>query len=264
MRIYADDFVFNGVRLSQFGMRLCSFESASLEKTSSGSSIEMNTSKPPLSHRWNYYSQEYDAPLKFTVQMTKANHKPISPTEQAAVSRWLIRKDGYKEFQFDSEDFIDILFHANATSLNNLCIAGNVVGMEASFICDAPFGYSRPVHKEFSQKSFQVNVNSDEIGYLYPVVTISVEEDGDLELKNLSDGNHITKIAGCTAGERIYLDNESKIITSSVETHNIPDCFNWKWVRLIRSDSVTKNRIEVSLSCHISMDITQIRKVGIE
>ena len=58
--MYAIDFEYDGKRLSDFGMMLCSFDSPGLETVSSGADITFNTTKSVGSDKVKMYDSKYE------------------------------------------------------------------------------------------------------------------------------------------------------------------------------------------------------------
>lgn len=109
----------------------------------------------------------------------------------------------------------------------------------------------------------KITVFSDDEGYIYPDVTITIQADGDLELVNEFE-NRTTYIAGCTVGEVItIIGGDTLQITSSDDTHDMSKCFNYKFPRLCTEYMNYTNTFSTNITCDIEIKYRGIRKVGI-
>lgn len=243
-------------------MVLCTFDSSILETTSSGSKIELSTQKLQGRNQWYYYSSTYNEALTFTAQMIKKDGAEFTRQELATLSRWLLRKDGFKKFEFIGGNLTGITFFVTVTELNELSVSESVYGVEAKFTCNAPFGYGKEIiqEKEFIGNDDYVIMNrSDENGYLYPDITIHILQDGDITIRNQE--NRETIIKKCIVGEVISIDGNSRLISSTKP--DISSRFNYKWFRLIRFENEVENKITSTAPCKIKIQYRPIRKVGV-
>ena len=72
---------------------------------------------------------------------------------------------------------------------------------------------------------------SDEIGYSYPDVVVTIEEDGRYVLQNVEFGTS-TEINNCVSGEVITMHGKTQTIESSLYTHDIAKDFNFEFLRI--------------------------------
>lgn len=258
-----NDFIFDGVSASAMDLLLCSFESAGFESRSAGSKKDFITSMAEMGYRWNFHGSKYTAPLEFTIQLCKKDFTRITKEEEAAINRWLIRNDEMKWLQFDHPDFSDIWFKCSGTNCELLTI-GHVYGMEISFLCDSPFGYSSIRNTQLNVRgTLQVSVvnESQEIGSIYPNLDIHILGSGELSILNQLE-NRTLKLRNCTAGEKIFIDGILKTIVTSDKTHKIYNDFNWNHFRLIRNTQ-TINPITITGNADITLSYRAIKKVGV-
>lgn len=268
MRVYACDFLFNGVSAHSQGFGLCTWdEGGNADVTNAGSTIELTTAKPVRSDKWYSYGQEYSKPLTFKIHLIKIDYSDISAREKAMIARWLLRNDGYKKFQFGSDGYFDIVYNATGIDMKEINVIGTV-GLEVEFVCESPFGHSPTQTKQYKvngqNQVYNFANGSDEIGYLYPRMIITVDADCDISIVNQFDANRETKITKCKAGEIIRLNNELKIIKSSIPLlHEIQDCFNYQWLRFYRNDFDGNNTLIMSGNFTIKMEYEYVRKIGV-
>ena len=103
---------------------------------------------------------------------------------------------------------------------------------------------------------------SDEEGYIYPYMEITVGRDGDLFIHN-SIENRKTYIGNCKVGEVITMDYP--IVQSSLpsSSRNIQNNFNWTFFRLANTYNNSRNVLTISLPCSIKLKYSPIVKFGI-
>lgn len=266
MRVYSSDFSFNGITAKSLGLCLCSFDGTT-ETANAGSTLEITTAKAVGSHKWYSYGQEYSEPLSFAIHITKIDGTGFAMREKAMIARWLLRIDGYKPFQFGSGDYMDIIFNARGENMKEIVVA-ETQGIEVNFICESPFGFSPVIHKQYKitgdNQQFYFNNQSEEMGYIYPKMKITVDADCDISIINQSDKNRVTTIHDCQAGEVITLDNELKIINTTIPLfHDIQNCFNYQWFRFYRGEFEQDNQLTISGLCTIKLEYQLIRKIGV-
>lgn len=266
MRVYSSDFSFNGITAASHGLCLCSFDGTA-ELTNAGSTLEFTTAKAIGSYKWYSYGHEYAEPLSFTIHIVKKDYSSFTMSEKAMIARWLLRIDGYKPFQFGTGEYMDIIFNARGESMKEI-VVGQTQGIEVNFVCESPFGFTPVTHKKFKitgdNQQFLFNNDSEEIGYIYPSMKITIDFDCDLTIINQSDANRATTIRDCKAGEIITLNNELKIISTTIPLlHDIQNCFNYQWFRFYRGEFEQDNKLLISGQCTIELEYQLIRKIGV-
>lgn len=264
MRVFAEHFIFNGISSDLMGLMLCDWDgSAILEETSGGSTIDLHTAKPIHRDIWYLYNTSYSNQLTFSIHLIKKDFSAISLVEQAAITRWLIRKDGYKDFQFDNKEYGEVIFRATAIKATMLSVGNITRGIKVDFVCDSPYGYSFIESKTFHGNTTNLFINSsEENGYIYPLLSIHVHQSGEIIIYN-SFEDRSTIIENCVENEVITINNELKTITTT-STHNLSNDFNYIWFRLVRRDNEIENSIAIFGNATVTMTYQLIRKVGVE
>ena len=92
---------------------------------------------------------------------------------------------------------------------------------------------------------------------------ITVKEDGDLNIFNRLETNHITKIKNCLANEVINIDFDSFTITSNHADHDIANDFNYIYLHLNKTYESAKNVLAANMQCLVKIKYFPIRKVGV-
>jgi hypothetical protein len=264
--IKAYDFEYDNRSLSSFGFVICKFNSDSIETISNGSVITFNTVSTMRGLKHELTSSEYEDCLTATFQICKnpciSDGENISLEEMRDIMKWLNRKKFHK-FKLLDADYLDIYFESSF-NVSKIEIGGKIYGFELEMFTNRPFALQEPITKTI--KSLQENgtksitSQSDEEGYIYPEMKITIEADGNLEIYNALE-NRTMSITNCTKGEVITIDYP--MIKSSLSTHKIQNDFNWKFFRIANSSKKRINEITISIPCTIEMKYSPIVKVGI-
>lgn len=269
--MYATDFEYDGLTLSDFGMMIGSFSSPGTETVSSGADINFHTVSPAGSDRFRFYGTKYEEAFTATLQICKSpclSDTPyLTPAEISGLQRWLCRKDGYHRLHFISDSHLDIYWNA-AFSSKQVQVANQTAGLELTLFTDAPYAYRR--EETFSwtlrpRESFSFYDSSDEVGYIYPLTVITSHGSGNIELSNSLDSAALS-IRNLANGETITLDGKNKLITSSKSHPDLPSHFNFHFPRICNTLTERKNEFTLSkdsVSCSISFTYSPIIKTGL-
>ena len=272
------DFEYNGLRLSDFGCMVCSFGGGGELKTSSmGSNLTLNTITDKNNNFTiisTEYGEAYSEPFQICKKNCHGNDMSFSHSELSKIMRWL-NKRSYFKFKpiFDNDTNI---YYMGTFNIQKITLAGNVVGLELTFIADAPFGYyeNNDFVMDFSDitKNYMLYDMSDEVGYIYPsYLEIKCLANGTLRINN-SQENKVVEIKNCVNGEIITLDGKNKIIQTNVAHKGLYNDFNYNFVKVIRKEIIEDgyedensnlNIYSVSLPCIIKLVYSPICKLGV-
>lgn len=266
------DFLFDGKELSSFGYMLCTFDSVNLE-TMPVSELTYHTIKAPLSNTTRKTSTSYDSNLSKTLTICKStcnsnNIPSITADDLSELSNWLCRKE-YKWFRLisDDTDGMDETCYEAQINLQKIMLGDRCIGVELMVQTNRPYGVTPEIiiKSELNQETgntMDISVYSDEEGYIYPNMTISLHETGTLEITNHFDGT-ATRIQDCTEGEIIHIYGDILQIESDAESHDIPNCFNYQFPRLCSTFEPSVNTFSFNLNCEVELKYRGIRKAGI-
>lgn len=260
------DFEYDGMRLSDKGFIICKFGSNGTETVSNGSYITFNTVSTMKGAKHELTSSEYSDCLTTIFQICK--HPCLSESEEVSVEeireimKWLNRKEFHK-FKLINAEYIDIFFEASF-NVSKIESDGKVYGFELEMVTNRPYALQEPIliylknivpngQKRFYSKS-------DEEGYIYPNMEITITEDGDFELYNSLE-DRTMRIANCKVGEVIRVNYP--VIESSLKDHKIQNDFNWKFFRIATTFREKANDVTISIPCTIKMIYSPVVKVGI-
>ena len=243
------DFIFDGKRLSDFGMFAGKFNDTNTDNIFEGGEITFKNIKLPYSDKQKFCGSSCNTPLSCNFDIIKTDGSFISDMEYSSLMRWLHRPDGYHWLQFIADGYDDIFFNSQFT-LQAIDV-NNHVGFHCSVITDSPYGYSNEIVKKFSfngANKFIFNDYSDKIGVIYPYVKLIIKENGNLMLKNESyNGTNTTIIKNCKNNDVIeFYGDESGI--SGVTN---PNDFNFVYPVICN----TYENIENETYCNLTLDI---------
>lgn len=264
MRVY--DFEYDGILLSDFGYAICKFDASGIDTIANGAELTFNTVSSQYGARYDLTSVGYENYITTTFQICKnicdTPDEEITVDEIRKIMRWLNRKE-FHEFSFTSDEYINIYFMASF-NVSRIEVGGIVRGLELQMVTDSPFAYYKPVKMEIKNMvndgEKTIISQSDEEGYIYPEMEITMDASGDLEISNDIE-DRIMFIRNCEKGEVIKLNYP--MIETSLASHKIQDDFNWRFFRIARTFKDTANHVTISLPCTIKMKYTPRIKMGL-
>lgn len=294
--MYLVDFVFDGLKLSDFGCMVGSAVTDNSQSINMGSVIDLETT---VNHG-TYTSEIVNATYPdvytviFDIFKNPCGHGMGDVFEDKEVTwfmRWLNRKE-YKKFVpiYDNpKDYYRLFFMGTFTECKAINIQGQVYGFTLTFVSNSPFAYLDYKPNTYnvvnSDQQFVIvnssgqNVTknggifmlydeSEELGAVYPKsFYIQVTTAGDLIIYNSMDSNErYTEIKNCAANEIIIMDCVHKIITAKRGTEDHPGLyndFNYVYPRLVNEFSERMNKFYVTLDSTVTIEYNPIRKVGV-
>lgn len=260
------DFEYDGLTLSDMGYIVCTFNSSGLETVTNGTAITFNTVPTLNGAKHEFVSTKYDNCMEPTLQICKNpnifDDMEISIDEFRYLSKWLNRKEFHK-FRWTNEDNIDLYCEASF-NISKLEIGKRIYGLELSVVTNRPFPIQKKrtiiIENDIVNSVHHIYDTSDEEGFIYPHMSITLKQDGDLEIWNTMD-DRTMKIQGCSNGEIITVDYPC--ISSSIQSHKLENDFNWNFLRIINTFRNKRNDITISLPCTIELSYFPVVKAGI-
>lgn len=272
------DFEFAGKRLSDFDCITCQINNNSgISEFDIGCNITFNTIKNNHSSIHYQTSTSYDKNVytkPFEIMKNpygkKSNDELYMTTEEVrSLIKWLNRRE-YRKFKpiSQNDDFLDICYYGSF-NVKQIMINDRIAGLSLIFTANAPYGFGEKVELEYditsSNEHFYIHGDSDEMGILYPNVTITCKQNTEeLTITNLTTGS-VVAIRNFLEGETIYINGEHKIIMSDNEEHTtICNDFDYTYLDILVEDNgCSENEYIVSAPCSITIDYSPIRKVGV-
>ena len=261
MKVYTNGFIYDDKTSDDFGLIICEIEGNEPSDTSGGE-IEITKIESPIQNRW-YKSgnTNYTGALQFAFQVCKSNFKPFDSYEYSSISRWLCRKDDYKDFMITRGDYDNIHFFAQF-NISPVEVAGNIVGITVTGITDSPFAYSQMnkyVIESNGSAEYTIFDLSDEIGYIYPDIEIEVTKNCDISITNTHE-NRIFTLNNCVANEIIKIDGKMLQMSTNANRNLYAD-INYIFPRIANDYDNRKNIFRIQGYCVITMRYREIRKV---
>lgn len=263
------DFIFDGQSLSGFGYMLSSFNSVEDENIEV-SSLEFTEIKSPLSDISHKVATSYPSNYTKTIQISKSEceniENPILTNDDVStITKWLCRKD-YKLFKWVDDEDDDEIFYEVYCKVSKILIFGVCYGLEITITTNRPFGFSREINYIRNlepNEDFEVTVYSDEEGYIYPDIEITVGQAGNLTLTNQIE-NRNTVVNNCIQNEILTFEGSDILqISSDNSNHFLATDFNYKFPRLYNEYRNSINTLSCNLPCSIKISYRGIRKVGL-
>lgn len=265
----ATDFEFDGLRLSDKGFMICRFDGGGTD-TIAGSEITFNTVSVMNGQKHHLTSTEFADCLTFTLQICKnlcdGTSEKISIEDMRDMTRWLNRGE-YCKFKLLNDELSGIYFEASF-NISKIEINGEIYGLELEGFTNTPFALAEDVVLNIDAEAGEtINIynKSDDFGYIYPNMQITVEADGNLEITNHME-NRTMIIKNVVKDEVITIDYP--MISSSIQSHNktIMNDFNWLFFRLASTFKNRLNKVEISkdsVPCNIKLTYSPAVKIWI-
>lgn len=260
------DFKFRGELLSSHGYMLCEFDGSSSTSVVTTDSQREFTSVPMFMGKYHpilYYTYNNALIMEMSICKIDDSHGgTITPTEASSLKRWLSSSVS-QEFRVGGDEY-ENYFWNGTFNVEEIHYASDCVGFHLTFTSTAPFGYKDKVELSGSvEKNASVTINdtSDEEGYIYPDMTVTLKASGDLKITNSFDKRE-TVVRGCASGETITFTRLLQILSSN-NSHALGDDFNYKFIRINNEYGNTANKLTFSLPCTYSISYNPIAKVVI-
>lgn len=266
------DFEYADRRLSDFGCIVCHINTdAGVDDVELGSNITFNTITNSNSSIHSITSSSYEDVYTVEFEIMKyicgdADNIYLSSLEVRQLIKWLNRRE-YAKFRPINEisDESDVYYYGSF-NIKQVQLGDQILGLHLTFTANAPYGFSEPNNLKYmilnDNDTFEIYPESDELGVIYPTVTIRLLYDGDIKIVNTTSGT-ATIIKNCKANETIIMDGEHKIITTDNEEHSstLPNDFNYEYIDILIDEVYSPNIYQAS-KCEIFINYSSIRKVG--
>lgn len=260
------DFIFRGESLSSHGYVLCEFGGASGTSVVSTDSQREIVSIPMFGGKYHpviYHIYGGALIVEMSIcKLTNDDNYVITPQESALLKRWL-HSQYASELRLCGSEY-NGLFWNGLFNVEEVHSAMECIGFHLTFTATAPFGYKDKV--TFSgtvdaNASIMIDDISDDEGYIYPDMIITLKSAGDLKITNEFD-KRVTIVKKCVAGEMLTFTHLLQILSSNA-SHSLGDDFNYKFTRINNTYGKTQNKITFSLPCTYSISYNPIAKVVI-
>ena len=270
------DFEYADKRLSDFNFIICHINTdGGVSNVSIGSDITFNTIKNTNSSIHKVTSSSYESvytttPFEIIKDPCKNKYTQekmyMNDFEIREIVKWLNRRDYHKFKPLGGVgQYTDVCYYGSF-NVEQITLNGETIGLSLTFTSNAPYGFSEEILEYEITKAndmFYVDIDSDEIGTIYPKATITCKQDGNFKIKNNLSGNQMV-INNCKNGEVITIDGENKLISSSLSSHStLFNDFNYTWIDLVSNDEEAINSYTISIPCTIEIKYSSVRKVAV-
>lgn len=267
--MYAVDFEYDGLRLSDFGLTIGRVDSSSdIDVVSAGSNISFNTVKRHHGKIYGLTSTSYEECITTTFQIFKDpcqyDTLKLTNDEFRELMRWLNRHK-FLKFHLIPEDGDNraICYYYASFNVGKILVDDEVSGLELEMETNRPYGVGETqiydCVVEDTSEVFSFDDISDDISYTFVNMHIVPSEDGDLTITNQTIGS-TTVIKNCRAGEKINIDGDTMIITSSLSSHKICNDFNFEFPRIANTFDNKSNEFTFSLACAVEISYDPVIK----
>ena len=287
--MYLVDFIYDGLKLSNFGCMVGNAVTSSDNAISMGSVVQLETAVNHGTYTSEIINADYPDVYTVTFDIFKKNcgggyDGVFEDKEVTWFMRWLNRKDYHKFIPIydNPKDFYRLFFMGTFTECKAITMQGHVYGFSLTFTSNSPFAYLDYKPNTFNITelnqsividgssigcgSFSFYDTSEELGAVYPTsFVVKLKQSGDLIILNNMDSNgRYTQVKNCSSGEILTFDCIHKIITSSGHpTQRLYNDFNYVFPRLMNTFDNSLNVFYVSRKCEITINYNPIRKVGV-
>lgn len=274
--MYATDFEYADRRLSDFNCVMCYINSsAGVSEGDIGCDISFNTIKNNHSSIQYQTSTSYENIYTTSFEIMKnpcsellQEDMYMTYEEVRKLVKWLNRREHRKfKLLLPDNEIPDVCYYGSF-NVKQIMVNDQVAGLSLTFTSNAPYGFGENVSLEYditsSDEHFYIHGDSDEIGLIYPNISVTCRQDGNLSIKNLTTGT-VMAVSNCSEGETIYINGEHKTITSDNAGHTtLYNDFEYEYLDILVDDNDSnENEYVVSMPCEIKIDYSPIRKVGV-
>lgn len=244
MAFYGSTFIYDGIPSEEYNLQIINFETGLQEGISGGASevIEEYQIHRPKAY---FYKRTHNIPLEFEFTIGGCNTR--TALDFNAINKWMLGKSNYKKLQIVQNDLADIYWNVIFLNAVPLYVGNMLYAIKYTAHCDSGFAWTLPSKFSYSPPAGQstnatignILIDNAIDDFVYPTINITMNMfGGDIWLVNLKDiaetpGGRSVGFLGLQGNESIYIDNENKIITSSLNNFKYSSLWDGKWFRLI-------------------------------
>lgn len=266
--MYACDFRYDGKLLSEYGFVVCEIDGDNgVDRVEVGADITFNKVSRFSGKKHSLTSTEFGDCLTTTFDICYlpdgVNPTVIDSVTYRTIAAWLNRRD-FHRFELINDQ--GIYYNASFT-LNKILCDDMLYGIELTLETDSPFAYREKVEKQFevtdsSEQTITIKAYEDlgDIGgYIYPSMTITCNEAGNLVVKSSTNDSEM-RINNVSAGEVITVDGDTLEVSTSLDSHKLYDDFNFDFFRLSQHSMEAENKFTVTPKSTVVISYTPMVK----
>ena len=259
----ASYFTYDGVFSGEYGLRIADFDADTINTTDVFSK-EVITTKPARLDRFFYSGSRLTNPQRYS--FTILSERQISDDARREILSWLLSRSEYKKLVVHQPDLEGYWYNCVFPDINIVYARGRCVGFTVTALFDSMYGYGEPktftVSGTGGTRTLSLNNESDVLdGYVYPKVSFRASSPSsgfDIQLiNNTDDSSRVFGFSGLSPNESVSVDNELKIITSSVSGDKLSN-FTKQWFRLRRG----VNKLSVTINGTVTIECPTYVLIG--
>lgn len=228
------DFIFNDIPSETYGLKIGFFDGSGIKDSFSGIRRSIEEYKIKRKSKPLYHGVEVTDKIEF--DLVVYSESEIDTYDRQAIDNWLYLNE-YAYFSIVQEDYENLFFRCIITQSEKIEIGNVPYAKTLHFSCDDAYAYSNIYNYAYTSTTTPVTYNIENFSNLneYTYVedmTITMATAGTVKITNVSESNRIFEITGLSSGEVLTINNDNKMLISSVASDRI-GLFNKKWFRLI-------------------------------
>lgn len=258
-----EDFVFDGLPLSDFNYVIT--HDGVVDEEAPVSTMAFTTVKSArsdINHKVaTPYEDTYHTDITISKNPCQYDDMNMTNDEISEMAKWLCRKD-WKWFRWLDDIGQDEIWYEVQITMDKQIYGDSVIGLILHVNANRPYGLTREYVHNFDAGDYQIILHSDEEGYIYPDMEITVTEACDVSITNHNEERTML-IKNCSAGEVLTIYGGDNLqITTNLE-HDLSDDFNYKFFRLCNRYNEYRNNITIDGNVTCKITYRGIRKVGL-
>lgn len=250
-------FTYNGTSSSTYGLQIVDFDDSAVQETEAFSPT-LSLLKAPGSLRFFHGGIEYDSAP--TCEFSAVSATEFDSSARKTIMSWLVGKKEFKALSFTDGDNSGYTYYCVFTSIKTIWVRGRCYGFRLTAQFDSPFARGTPTTVQSTgsgTRTVTINNLSDIADdYTYPIVQFT---GGSVDIVNTTDDNqrHFT-FSGLTSAEQITVDNEVRIISSSIGGEKLSNFTSKKWLRLRKGN----NTLQITASGTVTIICPNYAMIG--
>lgn len=228
-------FTYDGVFSGTYGLQIADFDSNNVGENEAFSP-SLSILKVPSLVRAYHGGIEYSSPPTF--EFSVISQTTIPPELRSSILSWLVGRKEFKPLQFHSDAWEGFVYYCVFTGSSTIYVNGECHGFRLTASFDSPFARGENTLVSTTSGTHTVTIeNKSDLKdvYTYPVVEFT---GSSVDIVNLTDDSnrHFT-FSGLGASETVRVDNETKLITSSLSGEKLSKFTSKNWLRLLKGNN---------------------------
>lgn len=265
MAFWGNEFIFDGISCTQFGLEVYDFGSngQSDVEFKVGETVE---DRIPGRYDALTYGINQNQALEFTL-VFGANMESIDANSSMdrydinAIAAWLTGHREYKWLTIVQDDMDVFRYKCRISNLRPITYGSMPWAFSCTVSCDSPFAYTVPETFSYAVSgtdTVTLRNRSGYNGFYRPKMQITMNGGDSVAVQNASDNDRVFQFSGLPGGNGLVItvDNQNQVITNSQDLNLYP-YFNMRFMRLVRGDNVLTitGNAAVSFICEFPVSI---------